>query len=802
MKRIVVTGGLACALVGGLLAQPSAVADEVASPTAEEVGSATVVPIQVTGDPADRFNLVILGDGFTADEMDRFRDAVDHHLNVQWSMEPFRSYRNYMNVYAVEIISGESGVSCDPNLDSPRKTTPLNMSFWGGCNPNSVQRLLTMSSSAANRYASMVPGVTSANRQVLALGNSETYGGAGGANATASSHNSMSALISPHELGHSLGGLQDEYLYYARNENRGDMPGTAEPNSIHHTRMTSEEMIANQAKWWRWLGEESESGGIIRAADPDGYEGGMYYSGNVWRPSDNSNMKSLGYYYDQVSRERMTQRLSARTPLIDSSTPTGQSVAVDEVIWVQVLHPVYHELDIVWRINGEVVANTDNSGDLDLGPLDVSAGDEVTVTVQDPTEFVRDPAIRNSSAMTRTRSWTVGNDEVIPSDTEVEITTSTPTDRPAGHDEVVFIETTHASDRVFDVTWRLNGEVVSDSTGKTLPLADLNLDVGAHTLTATVTDPAGPGSDSISWVVDNVGPTTERELSEPLTELAGDNQHHVYFNEFTMGLDPSDDQPGALITEFRVDDDGWHNYYGWATSPDLPFLFTPSGTNVDDLVYGSLGTGGLSKAPFEQFFGPDDPNGPFVPGFGTFTIAHRAIDDAGNHGTPREFVATVLPGEALECTTTITGNHRGRLLVDDGVTCLEGATVSGSLSVNGGSLLARGSVINGSVSTSGADAVHLFTTTVNGPSAIAGTASSVVIAGSELRGSVGLTGNTQLAGDDNAARFAEFGVDYGPIVVGSTVRGSLSCSGNSAPAYDFGASNVITGSVRGDCANL
>ena len=73
------------------------------------VGSATVVPLQVTGPPANRFNLVIAGDGYTADEQDKFMQQVDKHLNVMWSIEPYKSYRNYINVYAIKIISGDWG---------------------------------------------------------------------------------------------------------------------------------------------------------------------------------------------------------------------------------------------------------------------------------------------------------------------------------------------------------------------------------------------------------------------------------------------------------------------------------------------------------------------------------------------------------------------------------------------------------------------------------------------------------------------------------------------------------------------
>ena len=82
---------------------------------AADVGSATLVPMQVTGPAAQRLNLIVMGDGYTEAEQDKFRADVDRNLNVMWSVEPFSAYRNYINVYALEIISGESGVRCDPD---------------------------------------------------------------------------------------------------------------------------------------------------------------------------------------------------------------------------------------------------------------------------------------------------------------------------------------------------------------------------------------------------------------------------------------------------------------------------------------------------------------------------------------------------------------------------------------------------------------------------------------------------------------------------------------------------------------
>jgi hypothetical protein len=231
-----------------------------------------------------------------------------------------------------------------------------------------VQRLVTASTSATTTYANMIAGTTSANRQILAIGNSNTYGGAGGTIATATGGNALSALISPHELGHSLGGLQDEYDYLTRGVRGGTYTG-GEPSSIHHTLRTEAQMLSTQTKWWRWLGEPSESGGVIGR-----FEGGMNLSFGVWRPSKHSIMKSLGYYYDQPTREVMTRAISAKVSLTQASTPTASPIGADRVVWIETLHPVREILDVTWSVDGTTVAGTDGSRNLDLSALGLAPG--------------------------------------------------------------------------------------------------------------------------------------------------------------------------------------------------------------------------------------------------------------------------------------------------------------------------------------------------------------------------------------------------------------------------------------------
>jgi hypothetical protein len=243
--------------------------------------------------------------------------------------------------------------------------------------------------------------------------------------------------------------------------------------------------------------------------------------------------------------------------------------------------------------------------------------------------------------MSATDSWVVGdplpdtNARVAITEASESITASTQTERPIGGEDVVYVETTHPTDRVLDVTWRLDGRVVRHThNSRNLDLGDLDLAEGTHTLSATVTDPADPSaSDAIEWTVDNTAPGVEADLSDPLLRLGRSN--YLYKNWFTMGLELSDDQPGYVVGEFRLDRDGWHNYYGWPDAPDgTPFLFTPRGTTIKELVYGALSPGGMSWASFEER----------APGYGRHLVEFRAIDAAGNISEPQRFHVFVIPG--------------------------------------------------------------------------------------------------------------------------------------------------------------
>src|ERR1700754_2421991 len=348
------------AAVAGILAiGPASVASAQGPPPPLPLPEPKVVPIQVTGPPAQRLNIIVLGDGYQWDQQGIFRADVDRNLSVMWATEPFRSYRNYVNIYAVELASIDYGTRCDPDsrvrhadgtirdtgvFETPSpgstthgvntKNTALRLWYSDGCS-NPLSRGTTFGGAPANCNAADLakyypPGATyacetgnqahtriinnyvipalgipagSQNLQTLAIFNTFTYGGIGGTQATTSGGSPQGPLISLHELGHSLGALADEYPYSSRDVIRNCYTG-GEPGSFHHTIMSAAQMLTAQTKWWRWLGEESLSGGTIGT-----HEGGGQYPCGQRRPSEHSIMRWIGFDWDQIGLEHMVARL-------------------------------------------------------------------------------------------------------------------------------------------------------------------------------------------------------------------------------------------------------------------------------------------------------------------------------------------------------------------------------------------------------------------------------------------------------------------------------------------------------------
>ena len=155
------------------------------------------------GPPAEKVDLLILGEGYTGDEREKFRADATRLTAALFEEEPFLSRKNDFNVWGIHLVSAESGVS-RPRAGQFRRT-PLAAEYNIF---DSERYLLTYDNRALRDAASAAP-----YEFIEILVNEEQYGGGGIFNfqATAAADTGFAEYVFIHEFGHHFAGLADEY---------------------------------------------------------------------------------------------------------------------------------------------------------------------------------------------------------------------------------------------------------------------------------------------------------------------------------------------------------------------------------------------------------------------------------------------------------------------------------------------------------------------------------------------------------------------------------------------------------------
>ena len=167
------------------------------------IHSEKVDVILENGPAQEKLDIVILGDGYSAKEMDKFRNDAKRLANVLMSAEPFKSHNKDINIRAVETPSEQSGVN-KPHY-GVFKHSKLSVSYSAF---DSERYALTYDNKTVRDVASAVP-----YEFMVILINEKTYGGGGIYNlyTTVCVDNKFSDYIMVHEMGHHMAGLADEY---------------------------------------------------------------------------------------------------------------------------------------------------------------------------------------------------------------------------------------------------------------------------------------------------------------------------------------------------------------------------------------------------------------------------------------------------------------------------------------------------------------------------------------------------------------------------------------------------------------
>ncbi|HPN78656.1 M64 family metallopeptidase [Dokdonella sp.] len=162
-----------------------------------------VVAIRSNGDPQDKVDLLILGDGYTEAERTRFIADARRLSDALFAVSPFKDRAGDFNVWALMAAAPQSGVARPSS--GMHRWTPLGTRYDAF---GSERYVLTFENQALRELAQNAP-----YEFVEILVNNETYGGGGiyGLYSTAAAKSEWAPYLFVHEFGHHFAGLADEY---------------------------------------------------------------------------------------------------------------------------------------------------------------------------------------------------------------------------------------------------------------------------------------------------------------------------------------------------------------------------------------------------------------------------------------------------------------------------------------------------------------------------------------------------------------------------------------------------------------
>lgn len=259
-------------------------------------------------------NIVLLGDGYNAkdiadgDYLKHIKQEVEHFFGI----EPYKTYRDYFNVYTAVPLSTETGVGTVNTIRYNRFST----TFTGGVG-------LKADYDEIFSYALGAPTVNKDNLKetlIIIVPNSTDYGGIcqmwpdGSAIAFCPLSTYGYPLdtrgVVQHEAGgHGFGKLGDEYIYH------NAFIDACDCTCCGHV------MEFNSAKSLGWYDNLSLTGKMHnvgwshlifddRYSDiVDIYEGGYMHNRGVFRSEQNSCMNNDIPYYSTISRESIVKRI-------------------------------------------------------------------------------------------------------------------------------------------------------------------------------------------------------------------------------------------------------------------------------------------------------------------------------------------------------------------------------------------------------------------------------------------------------------------------------------------------------------
>jgi hypothetical protein len=199
-----------------------------ADPSVDRAGpppGVTVWAVMQSGEPRDKVDLLLLGDGYTSAEMEKWHADARRLAETLFAVSPFKERRGDFNVWAADTPSDASGVARPSDGVARRSALRSSYDAFG-----SERYVLVFDNARWREAAAAAP-----YEFVEIVVNDRKYGGGGIHNlyATVSSDNEFTPYVFVHEFGHHFAALADEYYTspVAYESGGGELREPWEPNA-------------------------------------------------------------------------------------------------------------------------------------------------------------------------------------------------------------------------------------------------------------------------------------------------------------------------------------------------------------------------------------------------------------------------------------------------------------------------------------------------------------------------------------------------------------------------------------------
>ena len=196
----------------------------------------TTFPVHVihkTGNDKENFVIVIMGDGYTAQQQDQFVKDATQKAQGMLTWSPYKEYSDRINIYAIQTISNETGIS---EYGGKSVDTYFHLRLFGkaiGFSNGGDQKAKDLREEMEKKY--LDAGASVGTIHIL----SNTNGDFGASinslfSFSTNSEDNSSGTAMTHEVSHSIGGLGDEYERYT---NKPNTSATSDADSIKWSKL-------------------------------------------------------------------------------------------------------------------------------------------------------------------------------------------------------------------------------------------------------------------------------------------------------------------------------------------------------------------------------------------------------------------------------------------------------------------------------------------------------------------------------------------------------------------------------------